>query len=331
MMSKHIHRLHGSNLYLFVFAFFSCLSEESAFSAAKATASGSGSGASCTSPSGSSFTTPDPVRTVYIPAVGSSVFQLPNGVTANFSADLHTMLQTSVSNSSSFNPTDAVAPNPCNEHIEFRGDVTSLQLNIGGAGVTFGYNPSGQLGTVSNITGSVSVSIGAISMDFSVWKCAGGVCQSVAGSTANQNTVGVLGSFEVDFSQIKTGADFFYNTGLATLLRTIMDSGTTLLASSKQLSSLPWQATVKAYDPVTGLLTFDAGTSDHIAANQEFEVFSPVDTTPTGVCNVFALVGIVHTTAGGLSGVSAMAAVDSLVNPQRGVLVGDLVRVHLVN
>ena len=152
---------------------------------------------------GGLFSTPNPVRPVQIKEVGTKAFPMPNGSTANFSADLQTILNTSVTNTASFHPTDASSQDPCNSHLEIRAAVSTFQLDIGGVGISFGYTPGGQLPIIGSITGKVNVKIGNIAMDFSIWSCTAGNCVAVAATTANQNTTGVTGSFEIDFNQVK--------------------------------------------------------------------------------------------------------------------------------
>lgn len=306
--------------------FFICIvSAQTGFAAAKAPP---GVPDSCNNGSNPNTTTPNPVRAVQVSQIGTKVFQLPNGINADLNADLQTMLITSVANTTSFSATDPGNPSLCDEHMEIRVAVTNFQLNAGGVNLSFGYGPGGPINVPGTLKTRVAVTIGAVSMDFSVWKCKGTRCTTVAGATSDQKTAGVTGSFEIDFGQINTSTDFFYNSGLAPALRTIMIAGMGELSKAGALSQLPWQATVMAYDAASGTLTFDAGTQSRLGANQAFEIYAPTDSSSIGACNVFQIIALVHTT---FVGTVASTAVTDIVYGQRPITRGDVVMIHQVN
>jgi hypothetical protein len=235
------------------------------------------------------------------------------------------MMNTVVSNTTSFSAADPYAADPCNSHIEIRSAVSSLELNIAGVGVSVGYTPNGALGPISGINGKVGVQIGSIGMDFSVWQCENGKCASVAAATSSHVTAGVDLGIEIDFGVVKTGPDLVFNSPLGAILRKVMTKGMTLLSSAQRLDELSWKARVREYLPNSGILFFDAGAQSRLAPYQTFTIYAPTDSTPTGICNVYRPVAHVHTTA--VEPVSSTAVVDEMLD-SRGVFEGDVVMVR---
>ncbi len=293
-------------------------------------ASGVGKGPPAPPPKGGTtpFTTPEPLRTIELSPVSTQIFMLPNGSPADFSADLQAIWMTVVTSSLVFSPTrpEAVS-DPCNRHLELRAGVSTFQMDLAQFGGSFGYIPGGQLGPITQLKGSAMTKIGAIAMDFSLWQCTDSVCSAVAASTANQNIAGVNLSVNIDFGLVTTGASLIYNTSLGNVIRMMMQSGMNQLLTSTRLNGLPWSAHVKEYDPLLGTLVIDAGAQAGLGPNQQFEIYAPTDSTPTGECHVFQRVATVHTSSVGI--VSSIALLDSLMDP-RGIHVGDVVLVHEV-
>ena len=271
------------------------------------------------------FSTPFPVRNLRLAQIGTKAFQLPNGVLADLSVDLQTILGTAVTSTPVFAPSDPLTEDPCNSHLELRSAVTTFQLDVVEAGVSFGFSPAGSLNTVSSITAGAHVKVGMIAMDFSLWQCEGGSCFAVAAATSSQLTTGGNLTFEADFSLMKTGAALAFHPVLGPVLRAIMEDGMNQLASSSRVSELPWRTLVRDYNPNSGVLTLSRGAQSRLLPNQTFEVYAPTDTTAQGVCDVYETVAYVHTSA--VNAVSSEAVVDQILNP-RGVQKGDVVMVR---
>lgn len=285
---------------------------------------------SCGTPATPSVTIPVPARKVIVQPIATKVFQLPNGSGIDFSADLQSILNTSVISTSAFSPVDpggSGVVDPCQSHIEIRSAVTNFQLNVADIGVTFGYSPSGPIpiGAGTSITAKANVQIGVISMDFSVWSCSSGVCSAVAAVTADQTLAGGNLNMEIDFGMIRTAPTLIFNTPLGSVFRTIMINGMSQLSASSRMNELPWQAMVKEVTPSAGTLIFDAGTQSRILSNQAFEVYAPADTTSSGVCHVFETVAYIHTVEADT--VSSIAVIDQTMG-NRGVQVGDVVMIR---
>ncbi|MEO5970998.1 MAG: hypothetical protein ABIQ95_13800, partial [Bdellovibrionia bacterium] len=255
-------------------------------------------------------------------------FQMPNGVQADLNMDMQTILNTSVTSSPIFSPTDQTSEELCNSHLELRSAVTTFQLDLVDAGVSFGFSPAGSMSTVSSINGAAKVRVGTIAMDFSLWQCDGGSCFAVAASTSTHAVVGGSVTFDLDFSSIKSSAGLVFNPALAATLRSIMVDGIKQLSASPRLPELAWTARVRDYNPSSGVLILSAGDQARLLPNQTFEVYAPTDTSAQGVCNVFQTVAYIHTS--NVNSVSSEAVVDQVLDP-RGVQKGDVIMVRTVN
>jgi hypothetical protein len=277
---------------------------------------------------GLTLTTPFPVRSVILQQIQTKAFQLPNGSTTNLSADLQSILNTAVTSTTAFSPTDPFAADPCNTHLEIRSAVTSFDLDIAEVGISIGYSPDGQMGPVTGINGSVNAKIGNIAMDFSVWECDDSKCSSVAATTANHVTAGVNLSLMIDFAMVKTGPQLIYNTSIADALRKIMMKGMFDLSASARLNALSWKSRVREYIPNVGVLIFDAGFQSRLAPNQAFVVYAATDASVTGACHVFKPMAYIHTTS--VDTVSSAAVVDQVLD-SRGVQDGDVVMIRQVS
>jgi hypothetical protein len=278
-------------------------------------------GGSCSTGPG----TPNPLRKVVLRHVGTKPFHLPNGSVVDINADLDSMLSTSTTNTANLVPLSAPASSdPCDSHLELSAAVTTLELDAWEFGATFGFTPSGELGTISNLKANAKVKIGTIGMDFAVWQCTGSSCTSQVASNATQATASVSLDLEIDFSTITTGPGLVYNTPLGDAVRKIMDQGVGLLSSSPRLSLLPWYATVREYDTGPGAVLLDMGTQDRIGTSQTFTVFSPIAATSS--CPVFKPAAYVHTTE--VENVSSYAQVDTVLDAS-GIKTGDRVMVRV--
>src|SRR5262245_14516628 len=78
-------------------------------------------GGSC----GPSAGTPNPLRKVRLRHVSTKGFHLPNGAAVELSADLDSMLVTSVAGTSNLEPTSAEPVDPCDSRLEVSAAVTT--------------------------------------------------------------------------------------------------------------------------------------------------------------------------------------------------------------
>lgn|GEM_PF-1187133 len=269
--------------------------------------------------------TPRPFRPASLKPVGTKPFQLPSGSRVDLTADLDTILSSSVTQQTRFLPLEAGDENPdCSTRIELRANVSTFELNVADIGLSFGWTPTGEIaGTVSNLTGKTNVKIGTISMDFGAWQCTGARCVELAATTATHATAGVNLNVTVNFSQATTAADFVWNSALGDALRAIMEDGLKKLEKNARVSKLNWYATVKEFDEKEGSLIFDAGTSSALAIGDAFDIYAR--TPSLSACDVYKTVAQAHALR--VDTRSTTAVVDSFFD-ERGIEPGDIVMIR---
>src|SRR5262245_49899769 len=82
------------------------------------------------------FSTPTPVRRVVLKPVGTRPFQLPNGSRVDLSADLEVLLNTAVTATTAFSPSEPGGTgDPCGTRIEVRAAVSTFELNVAQLGI----------------------------------------------------------------------------------------------------------------------------------------------------------------------------------------------------
>lgn len=269
-----------------------------------------------------------PVRPVILKSVSAKPFALPNGGSANLNHDLDLMLQTSVAETPLFSPADSRTAADCDEWVEIRAGVSTLELNVSEFGLKVGFSPSGNFDAGSvRLEGEVDVKVGVIAMDFSAWNCArvqGQTrCSAAAATTSNHKTTTTSLGFKVNFSNIRLGPELVHNSPLGRILREIMRAGVGALASHPRAPEIGWRATVMDVSPDGNFVTFSAGERSRISPNQNFVVYAANDSSAT--CQVYKAVAYVKTNQ--VDPVSSVAHVEQF-RDSRGVRVGDVVMVQ---
>lgn len=276
-----------------------------------------GSPISCGTPGSNA----QPVRPVVLKAVATQAFQLPNGSEINMSNDLNAILNTVVTSTNVFAPTDADAnPGPCDHHIEICASLSVFELNLQQYGLTIGYNPGGSHSAVTNLTGQADVKVGKIGMDFSIWDCNAGKCSSVQASAADQSSVSVNLQLTIDFSKVTASPSFVHNTSLEKILRQIMTQGVNQIAASPRVGALSWFATIRDYNPATGVVIFDAGVRQNIQVGNDFIVYAAADVQSS--CAIYKVLASVKTTQ--VYPISSYAAISQVLDSSRGIQAGDI-------
>lgn len=294
---------------------------------------------STTPPTNSSPTTKDPVssiavshphRPVWVKPVSTRPFQLPNGSRIDLTADLDSMLRTSM-DAINLGPTDRAATEGiegCDSHLEFRSAVSTLELKVAEYGVSFGYTPSGETSTVSSITGAATVKVGVLAMEFQIYQCERSGCTQIAASTANHTLVDTGLEFKIDFGTISTGPSFAWHPIMSQIFKKVMDAGMQKLWSNPQFNHLPWMAIVKAVDS-DGTLIFDAGSQKRIKNNESFNVYQSGG--GIGICQVYRGIAEIHSIR--VDEISSTAVIDKIYpdpnDTKRGIQPGDVVMIRV--
>lgn len=298
------------------------LLSNAAFAAGKKPTDSSGSGSG-----GASSNTPNPVRAAHLRPVKTQAFNLPNQYRVDLTTDLNQFLLTAVANTSSFSALDSsnLEANACEPSIQIRAALTSFELNLTQFGIKVGYSPSGENTSPIKIEGRVNGSVGLIAMDFSLYDCVGERCQAIAASSSTHHTVQANIGLDLDFGVVKTGPELIHNTSLGTVFRRMIENGVANLANSNRLSELPWRAHVLQVFPGDGTVLFDAGVRNRLATQQTFTIYRNIP----GANNCDAYIPVAHIRSSSVDTVSSFAQVETSIDAQRGIQVGDTVMVRV--
>lgn len=266
----------------------------------------------------------NPVRMVIVKPVQTRVFTLPNGAQADLQKDLDAIFQTVVTETPVFAPFEP-APDleKCATQIEIRPVVSTFQMDVSELDLRFGYSPAGVNNPLQQATGELNVNVGVIGMDFSVWECTRGSCHSVTASTSDQNATTVKGKFKINFGTITGGGDFVHHPVVQQIVREIMTDAMKKITSSVRLSELSWRAHVRETSRENGTVLLDQGANSRVGVNQQFVVYSPVDSA--GLCEVVKPVAYIRTTQ--VDTVTSFGVIDQLLD-SRGILPGDVIMIR---
>ncbi len=269
-----------------------------------------------------------PFRAAHLQDVRTLPFTMPNGARLDLAADLYPIMEGATTRASRFRSTQNPIVDECGNHLAVSAALTSLDLNVFGAQIRFGYSPQGEFSSgITDLRGKLRVDVGLIGMDFGVWRCKGSDCAEVIAARKTHNTVNAGLTFEVDFDEITTAADFMYQTPVGETISKIMERGIAEIDASERVHGLPWRAEVREVrtSPDGVFFWLNAGEEQGIGVNQLFTVFAPTQTGST--CDVYKAVGVAHTSS--TSVVSSEAKIDQ-ADPARGVQEGDVVMVRRV-
>jgi len=273
-----------------------------------------------------------PARDAHVRPVETVAFTLPNGTRVDLAADLNRVFSSAVTRKSNFRPTESVQKDECSNHLALSAAITTLDLNVFGTEIRFGYTPTGELGLSGQptVSGKVRVDVGLIGMDVGVWRCQDDRCAQVIASRVTSQTVQAGLSFEVDFSEIHTGADLLYKTPLGNALARMFESAMVEISASPRMATLPWHGVVRevGVGPAGPYVWFDGGSEQSIGENEAFTVFAPANAQGSS-CGVYKPVGQIHTTDR-VTVVSSEGKIEDQ-DQTRNIQVGDIVLVRKVS
>jgi hypothetical protein len=221
----------------------------------------------------------------------------------------------------------------CSEHTEVRANISTLEMKIAEFNLRVGYTPAGSIPVPATaIDGSINVNLGAIAMDFQIYKCvreqANGKkqCWMVGAKSVNQNLFKSKINFNANFGQITTSASFLSNTPMGALIRQMMVQGVVQLYQDPSYNELPWKAVIEEIDVQNGYVFFSKGIEDRVATAQTFTVFSQVK--GAGACSYWRPLANILTTD--VYTVSSRARIDQLLDSAHPVQQGDIVMIRSV-
>lgn len=211
-----------------------------------------------------------PYRFVHLAHVTVPAFYFPNGVRADFNADLDKLIETEI-NSSRYLRTQVSSPDRPPRLI-ITGGVTSLEMDVLQFNMKIGWNQNGPIALpgVPVASGEVDLRLSSLSMDFKIYDRITG--QSYMSSYTNEALSKLKIEARVKVDEITASLDVLYKTKMAEALRIATADILKNLEANADFDVLPWEAKVLGVD--TGRVVFDAGASAGVAAGQAYSVYT---------------------------------------------------------
>ncbi len=271
---------------------------------------------------------PKPFREAFLAKIKALPFTLPNGAKMDLSVDLRSVMESATARGSLFRITDNPASGECDTYLEIRAALTTLDLDVFGAGIKFGYSPTGEFLPGSQpISGTARVDVGLIGMDFSVWRCSARdphdqSCAQIIASRVTHSMVDAELKMQFDFSQIQASADLIYKTPLGNTIAKMMTYGMSAVTAHERFDGLPWRAEVREV-AAGGKIWISAGEAEHLAVGDAFSILAPAT---QGACDAYRVVGTVKAVSPS-SPVSLSATVE-WQDSERPIRAGDVVMIR---
>jgi len=270
-----------------------------------------------------------PFRDAHLATIKTIPFALPNGTVVDLTADLKSLMEGATARSSLYRLTENPNEDACQSRLEIRAALTTLDMDVFGAGIKIGYTPTGDFAPgVTPISGTARVDIGLIGMDFSVWRCLRESCAQIIAARVTNKMVDAQASMQIDFNQIKASADFVYKTPLGNTLAKMMAAGASALTTHERFDTLPWRAQVQEVipgaTPAKTQVWLNAGDGEHLQPGDAFTVLAP--SPNEGECGAYQVIGYIKATS--LTSPVSLSAQPEWQDPSRPIRAGDVVMVR---
>lgn len=213
-----------------------------------------------------------PFRYVNLAHVTTPTFFFPNGIRADFNADLDQLIDTQI-NSSKYFRTQLATPETAPRLI-ITGGITTLEMDVLQLNLKIGWNPSGPIaiGIPPVVNGEVDVRLSALSMDFKIYDRITG--QTYLASYTDQTLSNIKFTTKVNLSNIQGSLDVLYKTRVADAIRTATDDIMKNMERSKNFDLLPWEAKIAGTDKEKGKVIINVGSRAGVLQNQVYSVYS---------------------------------------------------------
>ncbi|NUM88888.1 MAG: hypothetical protein HUU37_06775 [Bdellovibrionales bacterium] len=234
-------------------------------------------------PKAPEFIQAKPYRLVQLAHVTTPAFTFPNGVRADFNADLNKIIDSQINGSRWFRTVE-VAATP--SRLVVTGGITSLELDALQLNLKVGWNDNGVIPMpgVPWANGEVDFRLSKMSMDFKVYDRLTG--QTYLASYTDENLSNLKIQVRLRASDITAAVDILYKTGIAEAVRRATADIMTSLENHAHFDYVPWEASVLSVDPEHGRLVFNAGLAGGVAARQVYSVYASCQ--PGGECRFLA-------------------------------------------
>lgn len=213
-----------------------------------------------------------PFRFVNLAHVTTPAFFFPNGVRADFNAELDQLIDTEI-NSSRYLRTQLATPeNP--PRLIITGGVTTLEMDVLQLNLKIGWNPSGpiMIGIPPVVSGEVDVRLSALSMDFKIYDRLTG--QTYLASYTNQNLSNIKFTTKVNLASVQGSLDVLYKTKVSEALRKATRDIMKNLEDDINFDQVPWESRVSGVDLVNGKVGINAGSRSGVLVNQVYSIYS---------------------------------------------------------
>lgn len=213
-----------------------------------------------------------PFRFVNLAHVTTPAFFFPNGVRADFNADLDQLIDTQI-NSSKYFRTQLATPENAPRLI-ITGGITTLEMDVLQLNLKIGWNPSGPIaiGIPPVVNGEVDVKLSALSMDFKIYDRISG--QTYLASYTDQTLSQVSFTTKVNLSNIQGSLDVLYKTKVADAIRKATSDIMNNMEKNKNFDYLPWEAKIVGVDRENGRVVFNAGNRMGVMNDNVFSLYS---------------------------------------------------------
>jgi hypothetical protein len=218
-----------------------------------------------------------PYRFVSLAHVTVPAFYFPNGVRADFNADLDKIIETEINNSqylrTQIKTTDQLP------RLIITGGVTSLEMDLLQFNLKVGWNQNGPIPMpgVPVASGEVDLRLSSLSMDFKIYDRLTG--QSYFSSYTDETLSQLKIEAKVKISEITASLDVLYKTKMAEALRLATRDIMKKLEANKAFDELPWESKVLGVDKNQNRIVFEGGSSIGVAPEQSYSIYSYCDAT----------------------------------------------------
>lgn len=220
-----------------------------------------------------------PYRFVHLAHVTTPAFYFPNGVRADFNADLDKIIETGI-NGSQHLRTQNGAEVP---RLLITGGVTNLEMDVMQLNFKIGWNQNGPLPiSGTNATGEVDLRLSALSMDFKVYDRVTG--RTYLAAYTNEQLANLKISVKVNLETITSSLDVLYKTKMADAIRLATADVMKKLEGNADFDLLPWQATVIGLDGGHSFAAFGAGARVGVKAGDVYTIYSACESPAGGEC-----------------------------------------------
>lgn len=213
-----------------------------------------------------------PLRLVKLAHITVPAFTFPNGVRADFNADLDKLIETEV-NASRYFRTQVSTPE--NEpRLILTGGITSLEMDVLEFNLKIGWNTNGPIALPGTpfAHGEIDLRLSSLSMDFKVYDRLTG--QTYLASYTDEQLSKLKIEVRVNVDNITGSLDVLYKTKIADAIRLATRDIMANLERNQNFDLLPWEARVLGVDGESGRAVFDAGTLMGVAEHQIYSIYS---------------------------------------------------------